>query len=145
MEIEITTVEKLLSDMGVNVSTLSNKRKVEIYKSLITEDKTFKMHNYEYFREKSGRRLLHKIKKLSTGKVFELNLDHKKVYSFYEVLDKLLQNKNVGFVGVNDFYISYTLLTVENNLEEGYIILKDGVQHYFIGDNIEEALQSICK
>jgi stage III sporulation protein SpoIIIAA len=143
MEIEITIVDKLLSDMGVNVSTLSNKRKVEIYKSLITEDKTFKMKNYEYFREKSGRKLLHKVRKLSTGKVFELNLDHKKVYSFYEILEKILQDKNVGFVGVNDFYISYTLLTVENNLEEGYIILKDGEQYYFIGDNIKDAIESV--
>jgi hypothetical protein len=145
MEIELTTVEKLLADMGVNISSLSNKRKVEIYKSLITEDKTFIMHNYEYFREKSGRKLLHMVKKLSTGKTFELDLDHRKVYSFYEVLDRVLQNKNVGFVGVNDFYISYTLLSVENNLEEGFIILKDGMQHYYVGDSVADAINSVCK
>lgn len=127
MNIDIETAQKVLKDMGINTEGLSRKRQMEIFSGLSEK----KFVNYKHTQKGDDNYVVGE-----SG--VEVLLDIKGACDYNSLLNSMLQNRKINFVCVEpDFYISFTLLSWEDNLEPGFIVLKGGEEHRFFGEDVK--------
>lgn len=129
-------IQKKLKEKGVDVSSLSPERQLEIYKDLFNDELSTRFFNYDCYQNDDEEWF---AKCLKTIEVIPLSIKGDAYRN--DLLNAMLFNSKIDFVCLSPTYcISSTILEWEDSLEPGFIVIRDGFVSKYFGEDVSQVL-----